>query len=220
MPHDVAFDDGRQRGGIARDAERAGQHVGGAEREHGDRCRARIGETVHDLVERAVAARGDDAVHAALAFGDEAARIAGRVRREELDGVAARFERPHQARAALATAAAARGRIRRSRAASDPRSLSCGDSRRSRARSARREQSRARRSRPRSITALTAWLAPKSLLPIWNQTTDGSWWRTRSRSRRSMPSSTRKAPNTAPSNGDRRNSSESSTKNAKPAADE
>ena len=108
-----------------------------------------IGEAVHDLVERAVAAGRDDAIDAALALGDVAARVARCARREELDRVAARFERAHQRARALATAAAARGgvadheHLQTRGAARAPRHAA-------RARGRRAARARARRSRPRA----------------------------------------------------------------------
>ncbi len=85
----IALDYQRQSVGVARHAERACEHVRVAERERRDRRSARIGESVHDLVERAVAAGGDNAIDLALAFRGVAARVARRARREELDSVAA-----------------------------------------------------------------------------------------------------------------------------------
>jgi hypothetical protein len=56
-----------------------------------------VGETVDDLVHRAVAARDDDAVDLSLEIAHEPTRLVGVSGQTPLDGVTAPFEEAHQA---------------------------------------------------------------------------------------------------------------------------
>ncbi len=61
--------------GAQRDSEVMGKSVGGAERQNGERDR-RAGQALNDIMDRAVAAAGEDGV---AAGGDCAARVIGRL---------------------------------------------------------------------------------------------------------------------------------------------
>ena len=86
-----------QRLGIARDPELARQQIRRPQRHVRERGGRRIGETVDDLVHRAVAARDDDAVDLALEIARVPARLAAASGETPVDGVTAPFEQAHQA---------------------------------------------------------------------------------------------------------------------------